>query len=231
MPVYFPTGTASKIYVNNTADQWIECSNITTGTISASAAAWTNPSDQVWHYWTTTAAATTTITINEPAWDAWVNEAAYQQTLQRRLDVQQADQLQQRREQHSREELAVAQQRRPDIATARSRAMELLNELLTEEERAVRDTEQRVAIRGSDGHLYWLEMHRQTVHGNIVRTDEHGCLLGRACVAPAMQTSMGALPTADGWVGQYLGLKFDAANFLSHANWSSVRRCRVAQAA
>jgi len=39
------------------------------------------------------------------------------------------------------------------------------------------------------------------------------------------------LPTADGWVGQYLGLKFDAVNFLSHANWSGVGRCRVAREA
>ena len=74
-------------------------------------------------------------------------------------------------------------------------------------------------------------MHRETVHGNVVRTDEHGCLLGRACVAPSMYGDGGALPTADGWVGQYLGLKFDAEQFLSHANWSGVRTCRLQQAA
>jgi hypothetical protein len=46
-----------------------------------------------------------------------------------------------------------------------------------------------------------------------------------------MRDGYEVLPTADGWVGQYLGLKFDAETFLSHANWSGVRRCQVAQAA
>jgi hypothetical protein len=106
----------------------------------------------------------------------------------------------------------------------------LLNDLLSPEEQAYRAEHGRVEIEGSDGNLYWLETHRETVHGNIVRVDEHGCHLGRACVAPGMYDG-GALPTADGWVGQYLGLKFDAEEFLLQANWSGRYGCRQREAA
>jgi hypothetical protein len=98
--------------------------------------------------------------------------------------------------------------------------------IMSEEERAERLEHGKIAIKGSDGHFYWLETDRQTVHGNIVRTDKHGCHLGRACVAPRMSgRGEGVMPLPDGWVGQYLGLKFDTEAFLSLANWSSVRPC------
>ena len=216
-----------------TANTWVTNPQFTASTTATWTPTMSTP-DRVWTHWLGTSSTTTTanITWQQPVWDAWMHDDRIYWREQALTQLQ-ADELQVRREQRSREQLAAEQQRQKDHATARSRAMDLLDGLLTEEERAVRDTEQRVALRVSDGHLYWLEMHRETVHGNIVRTDEHGCMLGRACVAPAMRDghSMRALPTADGWVGQYLGLKFDAPRFLSHANWSGVRTCQVAQAA
>jgi hypothetical protein len=212
------------------AGGWITAPQYTAGT----TAAWTVPvtNDRIWQYWLNNTSTTTTasITWQQPVWDAWMRDDRIY-TQQRALTQQQADELQARREQRSREALAAEQARMENRVVAHSRALDLLDNLLTEDERATRDEQQRVAVLGSDGHLYWLEMHRETVHGNIVRTDEHGCQLGRACVAPGMRDGYEVLPTADGWVGQYLGLKFDAETFLSHANWSGVRRCQAAQAA
>jgi hypothetical protein len=200
---------------------------------NSTATTWTATSTdaRIWQNWITVGSTTSsTITWQQPVWDAWLrDERVYHEA--RALTRQQADELQVRREQRSREALAAEQARMENRVVAHARALDLLDELLTEDEREVRDSQQRVAVRGSDGHLYWLEMHRETVHGNIVRTDEHGCQLGRACVAPQMRDGYDVLPTADGWVGQYLGLKFDAVAFLSHANWSGVQRCRVGRAA
>ena len=212
-----------------TANEWITVPHYVTGTAST----WTSTAanTQIWNQWITTGNTTSaTITWQEPIWDNWLrDERIYQE--RRALTQQQADELQTRREARSREALAAEQARMENRVVAHARALDLLDELLTEDERKVRDSQQRVGVRGSDGHLYWLEMHRDTVHGNIVRTDEHGCMLGRACVAPRMRDGYEVLPTADGWVGQYLGLKCDAATFLSHANWSGVRPCRVTERA
>jgi hypothetical protein len=211
-----------------TANGWITYPQLTNGTAST----WTSTSTdaQIWQRWVTTGTTSTTLTWQQPIWDNWLREERVYQE-QRALTQQQADELQARREARSREALAAEQARMENRVVAHARALDLLDELLTEDEREVRDAQQRVAVRGSDGHLYWLEMHRETVHGNIVRTDEHGCQLGRACVAPQMRDGYDVLPTADGWVGQYLGLKYDAATFLSHANWSGVRPCRVTERA
>jgi hypothetical protein len=36
----------------------------------------------------------------------------------------------------------------------------------------------------------------------------------------------GALPTADGWVGQVLALRHNEAELLVKTNWSNVQQCR-----
>lgn len=161
---------------------------------------------------------------NHQVWTGWVADDEASRARH--------DELQARREQNSRERLAAQQARMEQAITARSAAMELLESLLTPDEAEFKRRYGKIEVFGSDGCLYWLELHRETVHGNIVRVDEHGCILGRACVAPRMydEQTRGALPTADGWVGQYLGLKFDAEQFLSHANWSQLYRCTDAAA-
>jgi hypothetical protein len=61
--------------------------------------------------------------------------------------------------------------------------------------------------------------------------DEHGCVLGRVCVAPGMYDgdADAYLPLADGWVGQYLALKFNEEALRATGNWSGLGgRCRVA---
>lgn len=188
--------------------------------------------DRVWSRWTDVGYGTgfEVAYYNQPVWDAWVEDDE-QRIARLAAEQLMRDELQARREQDSRERLAREQERMENQLAAHARALELLDDLLTEDERELRRAENRVAVRGSDGHLYWIEMHRETVHGNIVRTDEHGCSLGRACVAPRMYDVNEALPTPDGWVGQYLGLKFDATEFLSHANWSGIRDCVAQEAA
>ena len=177
---------------------------------------------RVWDNWVTVNRTTPTLIWQDEAWNAWVDDEATVAARRRQRDAMQAA-----REQRSRELLAEDQQRAENRIVAHARALDLLDVLLTDEERASRVARQRIEIVGSDGQLYWIELHRNTVHGNIVRTDEHGCMLGRACVAPDMYDGGRALPIADGWVGQYLGLKLNAVEFLSHANWSGNRHCQA----
>jgi hypothetical protein len=150
------------------------------------------------------------------AWDEW------HRPVMRSAEEEQAhqDRLQARREDESRRRLAQMER----MAGARERARELLDELVAADDWV--PGLDLIQVVGSDGDLYRIELHRDTVHGNVIRVDEHGCILGRACVAPSMNDDGLAMPMEDGWLGQYLGLKFDAEVFLSHANWSSVRECR-----
>ena len=194
---------------------------------------------QIWTQWVST--GTTTTTNYTAIWDGWVTSSsttitgtwsnqtqqyvwnAWEQVEQTQL---QRDELQARREQANRERLARQQQQMEDRIVAEARAIELFHELLTNEEFDDLTVNQRISVTGTDGRLYQLETHRDTVHGNIVQVDEHGCRLRRACVAPGMYGDRGALPTEDGWIGQLLGLKYDTEQFLSHANWSNHRRCQ-----
>ena len=226
--------TAAATGYSNTAiwHQWVVPSvNFTTATntYTVTNATAITSTEALWEKWRKSNRYTTTSTTlmwQDEVWNHW-DRIVLTPEGRRQAD----DELQARREQQSRERLAAQQEQMENRLVAHSRALDLLDNLLTPEEQAYRDKHQKIQIEGSDGNLYWLEMHRETVHGNVVRTDEHGCLLGRACVAPSMYGDSGTLPTADGWVGQYLGLKFDAEQFLSHANWSGVRTCRLQQAA
>lgn len=176
--------------------------------------------DRVWHTWRDDAYDTVEVTWQNEIWNRWEHDEATRADLQQRQD-----ELQALREQRSREQLAAEQLRMENRQVAHTRARELLDLVVADEDRV--PGLDLLQVVGSDGNLYRIEMHRPTVHGNIVQVDGHGCILGRACVAPSMHGDTGVLPTADGWVGQYLGLKFDAAQFLSHANWSGRRPCRV----
>ena len=188
-------------------DNWINTGTATTITYPVRQ-------NDVWHQWTGTTTGTFTTTAYTTQTITWQNWNEWHRPVMRSAEEEQAhqDMLQARREAAAREELAYRQreqQRQEQRAVANARAMDLLTMLVAPGERV--DDLDMIQLVGSDGQLYRVEMHRQTVHGNVVRVDEHGCILGRACVAPAMwDREHGALPTADGWVGQYLGLKFDA---------------------
>jgi hypothetical protein len=213
------TSTTPSTMSSTTWKQWIQ------GTHSHGTATWnTTTNDTTWAQWTnvgyTTTGLTTRYQWQDEVWGRWEEDERSEE--ERR---QARDELQARREQQSRERLAREQERMENQRAAKARAQELLDMVVADEDRV--PGLDLLQFRGSDGDLYRLEMHRETVHGNVVRVDEHGCILGRACVAPGMYVAgEGALPTPDGWVGQYLGLKFDTEEFLSHANWSQVRGCQ-----
>jgi hypothetical protein len=223
------TITGGQIYLSSTPatgtwTNWIQNPSFTTSTTMSTTA------NHVWTQWTNVGYTTGALTYGgitssyhwqDEVWGQWVDD---ERTEEERR--QERDELQARREQQSRERLARQQEQMANQAAARERSLELLDAVVDAEDR-VPGLDLLLQLRGSDGDLYRIEMHRETVHGNIVRVDEHGCMLGRACVAPRMHAAgEGALPMPDGWVGQYLGLKFDAAEFLSHANWSQVAACR-----
>ena len=84
----------------------------------------------------------------------------------------------------------------------------------------------RILVRSQNGNLYEIDTNYGGVHGNIVKVDEHGCQLGRLCVAPGMYDNRAALPLEDGYVGQYLALRFNEDDLLAKANWSGRRECR-----
>lgn len=203
---------------------WNTSTTITSGTGSVY--------QYVWDNWVTsgTTSSTITYTTQGPIWNAWVEDEQVAQE-NRFWDQQRRDELQAQREQRNRERLAREQQIREDYKAASERAMTLLYDVLTPEEQLFFEEHDYLEITGTDDQRYRVEAHRNTVHGNIVRIDEHGCSLRRACVAPSMYGEVGALPTADGWVGQILGLKFDTEEFMSHANWSYERGCDQVAAA
>lgn len=193
--------------------------------------------DQVWHTWTgnyTTATPITSINYQDVVWDNWIRlpnvhmppSATYQfaprpyQPTQAELDRQQRQ-----REENSRRQLARAAR----VEGAHDKALELLELVLSAEERLWRTLHQEVMVRGSDGGMYIVE--ERGVHGNIRQVDEHGCVLARLCVAPRMyeqHPELGhiGLPDPDGWVGQILALKFNESHLREKANFSYMRGCQ-----
>lgn len=218
------------LWTGSSSDIWTTWNtSTTTGSIVTGAVGTYTGTNVVWNNWIANGTNSSTVRLweyQQPVWDNWVQEHPFWAEVPLVVD----DELQAAREQANRERLAREQQRMADRIVAHSVALDLLDSLLTPDERVTRDTQHFIEVLGTDGRLYRLETHRETVHGNIVRVDEHGCLLARACVAPGMYGEHGALPTADGWVGQYLGLKFDTVEFLSHANWSQHRECHAVAA-
>lgn len=193
-----------------------------TSTSTGSTTGWIEVRDQVWGRWTAgTGGYTTNATTvqYQYVWNDW-NER--QETEQERRDRQQRYQ-----EERNRQALRAEQHRQLE-AQANERALELLELILTDEETeggAITDLA-HLQIRGSDGYIYRVRLD-YGVHGNITRMDDHGCRLGNVCVAPQMRDreTGQVIPHYDGIVGQVLGLKFDAEEFLSHGNWSSTGRC------
>jgi hypothetical protein len=169
-------------------------------------------------YTNATTASTTTIT---GTWDNWLR---WHEPVMRTAEEEQqrADQRQRQREEASRHRLA--EQAR--LEGAQDRALELLELILTPEEREWRDRHDGdILVRGSDGGMY--EISQTSVHGNVRQIDEHGCVLGRVCVAPQMFDFEARLhiPLADGWIGQYLAIKHNEAEFRARGNWSFRREC------
>lgn len=143
------------------------------------------------------------------------------------------DRLQARREERSRlrlEEEARANAHRIKRAAAHDRGMELLEMILTPEEKLMSERAggNVLIVRGNLGGLYEIDISDgRGVHGNIVEIDEHECRLGNICVAPMMRVDTGMLPLADGYVGQYLAIKHDEKTFRYTGNWSYRRECKM----
>lgn len=178
--------------------------------------------------WITSATSnyyTVNVTYRDEVFRHWIRQQnETEEQIQAREDAEQRA----REEQNARrlEAERRAQQGVQLKEQAQQRGMELLRFILSEEQRKELLEHDYVTVRGNAGGLYIVHMARETVHGNIQKTDEHGCNLGSVCVAPRMRTPEGrTLPTSDGWVGQVLGLMCNEIEFLSHGNWSRVRAC------
>lgn len=159
----------------------------------------------LWPFTTTATTATTvstTFTVQNVTWASW-------------------DEDQEQAAREARSALMLASKVR--MEGAQDRAMELLMMILTPEERTWYDQHDEIAVRGDEGGLYVIE--KRSVHGNIRLVDEHGCLLGRVCVAPGMYDEGEALPLADGWIGQYLAIKHQEGLMREAGNWSYRGTC------
>lgn len=200
----------------------------TTGTASTTVT-YDLQADRTWYQWNTTASTTTGFYVNDEAWVRWnqmepINFGALLRPPQYTVE----DLAQMERERASRAALRAAQEAEyvEKRVMAASRALELLDMILTPDQRQERKQHQRITIQAPSGRRYEVETHRASVHGNIVEIDAHGCRLRRGCVAPGMYGDDGALPTADGWVGQVLALRHNEAELLVKTNWSNVQQCR-----
>jgi len=152
-----------------------------------------------------------------------VGEAAHA-AAQRIADGQQRMREQmarQRLERQQREEQLIEQR-----LMAHARGLELLDMILTPEQRIQRRADGRIQVTGSDGGRWVVNTGRRSVHGNVYEVDAHGCHLGTICIAPIMRVAEGALPLSDGWVGQILAIQSDEAEFRAKGNWSGRRECQ-----
>lgn len=199
---------------------WNWTNNYTTSTNSIAA-------NNIWYAWAGNTAniylnTVTYSTTANTVWQGWQNgpitPAPYRTPEEIQADN---DRLQAQREENSRRALAAQQVR----AQAEDRAMELLHVLLTDEEMRHYLEHDEIQVRSQHGNLYVIE--KRGVHGNIRMVDEHGCRLGRICVAPKMwDEESRTLPYADGWIGQYLMLKHDEDLIIGRGNWSQRGVCQ-----
>jgi len=193
----------------------------------ASGTTSTTTTSLVWNNWigtstVTNSTNTTYLTTADTIWGLWqtgpITPAPYRTPEEIQAD---ADAAQARREEDSRRRLAAQQVR----AQAEERATELLHALLTEEEMRYYLEHDEIQVRSQHGNLYVIE--KRGVHGNIRQVDEHGCRLGRICVAPKMyDEERRVLPVQDGWIGQYLMLKHDEDLIIGRGNWSQRAECK-----
>lgn len=162
--------------------------------------------------------------VQEQMWRRWeITERETREQEQARLDRQQ--QLREAESRRRLEEEARWAALEAERAQAHERGMELLQMIMSAEERLMLLNTGRITVRGSEGRLYEIDTGRGGVHGNIYEVDEHGCKLANLCVAPAMRVDSGVLPLSDGYVGQYLAVKHDEAGLRARANFSYRREC------
>jgi hypothetical protein len=213
--------------------QWYDLVSSTTITTNGTATFRTTDEELWRNYYTGTPITWTQVNpVQARVWDRWeVTVRETEEQARARELVEQHHQEYRDREQRRREEinqLRLAEAER--IAGAQERALELLEMLLTPEEAEHRDRHGELLVRGSEGGMFVIE-ERDSVHGNVREIDEHGCILGRICVAPQMyhrepgQPTL-SLPLADGWVGQYLAIKYQEERFRETGNWSGRRPCQ-----
>ena len=109
------------------------------------------------------------------------------------------------------------------LPEASDRALALFLSLLTPSERQEWDRKATVTLTGSEGGVYQLATHGNSVTDNVYRIDPvTGARTGTLCAAPNMWphgSSYGTrhLPIPDGWVGQLLALRYNENEFLRHA--------------
>lgn len=207
---------------------WIEDPSWAYTTTATSTTGWYLNQNTVWQDWVnTTATTSTTLRIAQNAvWNDWQyhgQNLEWYTTPPETPEERQAreDRLQARREEDSRARLAA----KTRMEGAQERAMELLMTVLTNEERVWHDQHDEIMVRAESGRIYVIE--KRGVHGNIREVDEHGCILGRVCVAPGMYDggAQAALPLADGWLGQYLAIKHNEEYLRATGNWSRRAAC------
>ena len=225
-PIGVNINTGTFVYNPEVWTRWNAAMSNTVTAISAATIQINSiTADRVWTGWINTTTGTQTIT-GDVAWNHWnsLTPQVYRQAVTR---LSPEDLAQRERERASRDALRRAQEteRLERRLMAHSRALELLDMILTPDQREERIRDQRITVVAPSGRRYEVETHRETVHGNIVEVDAHGCRLRRGCVAPGMYGDDGALPTPDGWVGQVLALQHNEEELLAKTNWSHVQRC------
>lgn len=204
--------------------------------ISYTTATYATP-DNTWNHWVTGTSATTTYIQNPQVWERWMtapqpSEADRLRREAYRLELLERDRRQQewrdacqlRAEADSRRRLELEDR----LEHADKRAQELLWLVLSPEQRLAYQEDGNIPVMGSEGGLYVVQTryYGKSVHGNIIKTDEHGCRLGRICIAPGMRDAGYRIPAEDGFLGQILAIQHDEEEFKRVGNWSDHRPCQ-----
>jgi hypothetical protein len=205
------------------------------GRTYTSITAGTTLPDYVWNTWQGAGTTSTGDYAADGIWRRWdAHTQAYREVaeqdlaeIERQVQRQRErdDAAQRRREDEAAQRLAM----RERVRESEERAMALFRSLLTAEQLVDLDDPNTgcVIVRGSEGGLYQLEVDDR-IHGNIVEIDDHGCVLGRLCVAPNMydRSSGVAMPIADGYIGQLLAIRHNEDLLRVVGNWSARRSCQ-----
>lgn len=202
-----------RIYGNN-ATIWYTW-NALSNNYTQVATGGTNTVRYVWSAWnntTTTQATLGTIIPAQQVWGHWNYQPhLVTQTPMPTLTAEQVAEGLRVEAEHQAAATARVEAHHAKYRAAQTKALRLLEYLLTAEQHAELVAHKRIHVRGSRGRRYCIHANGQS--GNVHYLNDKGEIVGRLCAHPG-----GYLPDADAWLAQLLALQDNEDAFCAIAN-------------
>lgn len=145
----------------------------------------------------------TTANAQDQIWQTWVSSPNITWGLDTQTRIETPEEMAARREEREREH-------RERVA-ARARARILLEEFLSDEQKAELEQHGRFRVTGSRGRRYCIRAEGQAGNVDLLKPD--GGVQARLCCHPRQ-----GLPDGDAWLMQMIEIRHDEDNFLRTAN-------------